>query len=161
NVYLCPQDTPPERVKELLLLKLAEEGLGSTESLPIPVTTLLDKWLLWVKMNRSPASFAIRRYTAEAFGSWLKKRGKETMSVTDLTPFVVTEWMASHGGAPNAQRTHLSGLKTAFSWAVEQKLIPTSPLRDLKMPKLVTRGDDMFLPEQIITLLLSACHKEE
>ena len=54
----------------------------------------------------------------------------------------------------NHKRNLIRAVKAAFRWAEEEEYIERSPLRGVKVPAAVPRGDDAYLlPEQWIQLI--------
>jgi integrase len=126
--------------------------LTSGEELPkaqnLPVATLCDLFLDYSQAHHSAGAYeSYRRFLqsfCDAYG---------TLSAGDIKPFHVTRWLDSHKTWQGARRHAVISIKRAFSWGEQQGLIPGSPIRSLKVPR-VRRRERVLTPDER-TLILS------
>jgi integrase len=62
-----------------------------------------------------------------------------TLRVRDLLPFHLTQWLNSRELNVTTRRGAISAVKRALAWAVDEGLIPASPLAKVKRPKAKRR----------------------
>jgi integrase len=69
-----------------------------------------------------------------------------TLRVEDLKPFHVSRWLDSHRAWNGTRRGAIVAVKRAFNWAVDEGLIPVSPVKSVKKPP--QRARERFLTQE-------------
>lgn len=77
-----------------------------------------------------------------------------TLRYSRLRKQHVRDWLKTTGYNPTSQNKALGVLKRAFNWAVEEELIPKSPIAHIRKPKPVVR--DRTLSEEERRLIFSS-----
>jgi integrase len=132
------------------------------------VVDLVQKFTDWHKTNSADRTYDFYFTPLESFLGSLSPR----MKVADLKPHHLTEWIETRKMAKqskkvkgtqnehrtvvtarpigqNRRRNLIRAVKAAFKWAEEQEYIARSPLKNVKVPAAIPRGDDAYLmPEQ-------------
>ena len=100
------------------------------------VNALFEKFLDDLKINGSPATYDWYRHFLSSFG-----RRNQSLAVTEITPHDVKEWANKEFGKSSASTRHgaIRAVQRAFNWAVEEELIPYSPVAKIKKPTPNTR----------------------
>ena len=107
-------------------LKAADAPLPESVS----VAAVLDKFLLWVQVNRAEGTFNTYRHVLQSFLDSLRN---PSMEVTRLQPLHVTEWV-NPDWSRSYQNSSITALQRAFKWAVVQGYIERSPIAVLEKP---------------------------
>jgi integrase len=110
--------------------ELASARTRAPESTSARVADIIEAFLAWAKLHLSDQT--LHNYTwygqlfAEAFGY---------LAVAELRPIHVTRWVDAHCWGPTTEYNARRSVKRAFSWACEQGILATNPLRGMKSPK--------------------------
>jgi len=99
----------------------------------ILVAVLADQFLDWVHLNLNCYDWC--RQFLQQFATACGH-----LSVSELKPFHVSQWLATKSTWGPSTRCRVIGLlKQVFNWGIEQGLISSNPLRSLKKPKAQRR----------------------
>lgn len=91
-----------------------------------------------------PKSTQNFRYASAAFLADFSGR-----SVASISGKEITLWLNKNYGNPSTRAAVLRTLRPAFSYAVQQELIPSSPFQRVVKPRVVHRDSiDVFTPEE-------------
>jgi integrase len=109
------------------------------------VATLLERFLLWVKANRSEGTLTIYN---ERLQSFLDSLTNQLLTVADFRPHHVQAWVDSHAAswADGTKRGRIMAVQTAMKWAKRQGYIAASPIEDLDKPG-AGRRENPVMPE--------------
>ena len=126
---------------------MAEVGRGVPLVPPQPtsrlVVDLIDLFLEWVQRQRSPDTYEWYRYRLQRFAERYPK-----LSVDELRPFHVQEWVDSYKLSVTSRRNYLRTVKRCLHWATRQGHIEKSPIDTLEIPsgerKEVLISDEQF-----------------
>jgi integrase len=96
------------------------------------VDLVLEEYMRWVEVNRSPASFDLHKRLLHQFGKSIPR----TLAVDNVKPFHVTRVMDAKAAdwSPTTRRTFASAVQRAFNWALDQGLIDRNPIQKLAKP---------------------------
>jgi integrase len=119
----------------------------------IPSGTILEifeVFMDWVQANRAQGTYDYYRIRIDYF---IKAVGN--MPVRDLKSYHVQNWLDKQSWSDSYKAGIVASLKYAFSWAVGQGYLQSSPLQGLKKPP-VGRRDQLITPQEFETLLSHA-----
>lgn len=105
-----------------------------------------------------PARFLVREEGKPALKPTASDRihpGYGRVPVCELKPLHVDKWLQAHPKWKGGRRTRIQALKRAFNYGVECGLIPASPLKGYKTPKVIGRTT-YLTPEQETALIENA-----
>jgi site-specific recombinase XerD len=151
---------PSKRQAELVLAKRKvdiREGkyFPTSKGLKWTYGQLLDRYLEYAKVAKKASTYETDTYWAkhlrQAFGN---------LSLKDVTPDKVATYLENKladGMKPATVAHHLALLKHSFTMAVKWELLPTNPLRDVRLPVKVNNARLRYLSPEEITRLLAAC----
>lgn len=108
-----------------ILPPAAEASTAPLQPIPpvqaLPLSLLVDRHLEWVRNNRSPSTFEVRRHFLNQF-----RRYVGDILVVEINRLMLENfytWARKQRGAgPNAGNAHLRHVKTMFLWAEEMGL---------------------------------------
>jgi integrase len=106
------------------------------------VVTTLDLFLDWCEKNRA-------RRTYEWYFNYLQSFVKAipvALTIADLKPFHVQQWVDSHAGWLTGKRGAIISMQRALNWAAKQGHIETSPIRHMEKPAQGKR-EQLITPE--------------
>ncbi len=138
------RDAAFERYHELMTDFRRRGHIAPTSpSPPLFVVEVIDKFLDWVHIHRSPDTFEWYRYRLQRFAE--KHR---TLTISDLRPYHVQEWVDGYRLSQTSRRNYLRTMKRCMQWALRQGYIEKHPLQDLEVPagerRETTVSDDEF-----------------
>jgi integrase len=116
---------------------------------------LLDRYLEYAKVTKKPSTYETDTYWAKhlraAFGSMRLKE----VSAEKVTTYL--ENKLADGLKPATVAHHLALLKHSFTMAVKWGLLPSNPLRDVRLPVKVNNARSRYLTPEEIERLLAVC----
>lgn len=128
-------------------------GDSSAKKSGIQIATLCDLFLDFSKSQHKLLTYKNYRNILQQF---CKQFG--SLEVGALKPFHVSHWVEEQPGWTGMKRNAVIVIKRAFSWAEQQELIATSPLRNLTPQRGKSRQRVLTAEEQ--TLILSQLRDE-
>ncbi|HEV3146136.1 MAG TPA: tyrosine-type recombinase/integrase, partial [Gemmataceae bacterium] len=109
---------------------MAEDPVSVSTTVQMLCCTVCDLFLQHSEKHHEPDTFRWYKSFLEDFCSTYPR-----LAVADLKPFHVNRWLDQHDGWGQGSRRHaIICVKRAFSWADDEGLISTSPIRKLKKP---------------------------
>ncbi len=124
--------------------RLMAEGPGE---LPKPaalqVATLCDLFLEFSHNNHAASTYENYRSFLQSFCDV-----EGTRLAADLLPIHVTQWLSANPNWKGAKRHAIIAIKSAYSWAKEQGILPANPLRDYKTGQSKARTRVLSKDEQ-------------
>jgi integrase len=106
------------------------------------VKELIRRFLDYHETNSEPGTHRFYSKALDSFCRYLNP----SMRVSELKPFHVTQWIdAIIPRSDNYKRNLIRAVKACFRWAKDQEYIEHSPIRSLKVPSAVSRGDEAYL----------------
>jgi integrase len=105
-----------------------------TESSDARVADIIDAFLAWTKIHRSPT-------TNRNYISYGQKFSEASgyLKATEVRPVHVTRWVDSHKWNQTTERNARRSIFRAFVWAVEEGLLSSNPLSGMRSPGALTR----------------------
>lgn len=124
-------------------------ALASATSTTQLVVVLCDRFLEWVQLHRSAATY-------QWYWWWLQSfvRRNPELTIDELRPYHVQEWVDGQDIAPTTQRNCIRAVKRSIKWAHRQGYIDANPLADLEAPSPGRR--EVLITGEEYALLLSA-----
>lgn len=114
------------------------------------VVEVVDKFVLWVRDNRSKATADIAQ---ERLQSFVKHLADKSVTVADLTIECVEQWAS--GVSQTTRRNRIGAIQAALRWAVDRSMIAPSPILKLRKPTAARREN--HLDETEYDAALEAC----
>ena len=148
-------------------LKHLSTGSKSYTQLAIPLKRLIEGFLLSCKVeNKSPDTISFYKNILDKFQWFLGKYGVDTIDATSIRQFLVylkdspNRWdskntRANRPVSPITVRSYYSGLSALFTWSMEEELIETNPMANVKKPQLPHKTVKGLEPD-IINMLLNS-----
>ena len=96
----------------------------------VSIATLCDLFLDFSEANHSSAAYANYKHFLQVF---CNSYGR--LSAGDIKPFHISRWIDGKKSWTGAKRHAIITVKRLFSWAEQQGLIQSNPLRLLKVPR--------------------------
>jgi integrase len=132
-----------QQAKQALLEMLAKASYSPAgKTTPqLAVWELCEQFLDWVKIHRSPKTFADYH---DGLSHWVKLHGKRR--ARDIRPLDLEQWKAAlvkAGKKPCTVNHAIIAVQTCWNWAVRNELLPSNPLG--KVEKLFTEGRQRVL----------------
>ena len=131
--------------------------IASTRSLPKPignspqVAMLLDRFLQNLDLTANERQ--TYKWYEWRLQSFLDSLADQAITVNQLKPFHLTEWLQAHPTwGSSMRRSAIRAVQRAMKWALEEGLIEKSPVAHVKKPPQ-GRRDFVFTPEQQRQLL--------
>lgn len=110
-----------------------EQSNGSPQTTVVKI--ILDKFLDWVHMNRSPETYVSYKKRILSFTEYLQSVGLSAITVEGLKRLHITEWVDSHPNwNPGMRRGMMGAVQRALNWAVDWDIIDRSPIAKLEKP---------------------------
>src|SRR5207302_10476197 len=92
------------------------------------VAEVLDKYLEWCQQNRAKRTYDWYRDYIQGFLDSLPDPA--TMTVAELKPFRVIEWVDGHTDwSPTSRRDAIIAIQRPFNWAAELGYVAVSPIK--------------------------------
>jgi integrase len=106
------------------------------------VYVIFDKYLDGCKKHRSAGTYG---WYADHIQNFLDSlENAAALTVAQLKPFHIIEWVDSHGGWSNAsKRGAIIALQRPFNWAEEMGYVTVSPIKRIKRPQAERRDNPM------------------
>lgn len=161
-----PEDAPPPRKHKgkwnaptLIVQKfhslMAAPDTPASNVVAIPagptVAEILDKHLDWCQKHRAARTFEWYRDHTQGFLDSLTDPAH--MTVSELKPFNVIEWVDKHPDWSNAyRRGAIVAIQRPFNWAEELGYIAVSPIKKIKKPQ-PQRRDNPLTPGDFATVV--------
>jgi integrase len=119
-----------QKFHELMAVKpVAPEGPAAR------VADVVDAFLAWSKVHRSAETNRNYVWYGQSFSDH-----SGFVKASELRPFHVTRWVDERGWKSTTERNARRSITRAFSWAVEQGILPKNPLQGMKCPRARTRA---------------------
>lgn len=126
QINLGPDREVAFRMYHQLMSQTNRKGHGASEFL----VDIVDSFLEWVSRNRSPDTYEWYRYRLQRFVERYPK-----LTVRDLRPFHVQEWVDSYPGlSKTSRRNYFRSVKRCMKWAMQQGYISENPVAYLEVP---------------------------
>ncbi|MFC1984517.1 tyrosine-type recombinase/integrase [Chloroflexota bacterium] len=166
---------PSSSTKEVNTANTSSNYLSTSSNsymrLAIPLERLIEGFLLSCKVeNKSPATISFYKNILDKFQWYLDKYCIDTIDATAIRKFLVylkdtpNRWDSSNTRAnrpvaPITVRSYYSGLSALFTWSMEEELIETNPMANVKKPQLPHKTVKGLEPDIIHKLLNSITNK--
>jgi integrase len=106
------------------------------------VVEVVRRFLDYHKTNSAPGTLGFYCKALDSFSRYINP----TMRVSEIKPYHVTQWIDTiKPRSDNYKRNLIRAVKTCFKWAEDQEYIEQSPIRNIKVPPAVSRGDEAYL----------------
>lgn len=120
------------------------------------VACVLDRFLDWTKQHRAPSTYDWYLAHCQSFAKTLP----ENLSVEELKPYHVQQWVDSHDRwADGHKRGGMMAVQRAFNWAEKLGYLERSPIRYLEKPKAGRR--DAIVTVEEFPEVLAAIRRDE
>jgi integrase len=135
---------------------MAERRKGVVKSDDV-LATVLNRHLVWVRGNRSPATFKKKLRHLRSFGQYIGPK----LKVSELKAFHVQRWIDQEydGRSDTYRHIAISELQIALNWAVGLQYIAENPI--VKMPKPEAAMREVFVPAEQWPEILAAIPDRE
>ena len=152
------KDAAFQRYHEIMAAGIQPEDLDSTiashASSP-KVADLFDRYLDWLKSNRTPETFEWYRHRLQRFVDFYPE-----LTLAELKPFHVQQWVDSiEGLATTTKRNYFRSVKRSIHWARTMGHIDHNPIEYLSAPS--GEAKDVYIPEAEFELLLKHTRDEQ
>ena len=151
KVKVADKSVPYRRANQIFAERFGDSIAGGAS-----VGKFFDKYLEFVKQNRSPGTFKwYKLYLRGLYDSL--PRG---LIVDNLTPYHVQSWLDTKTEwNNNTKNAAVRGIYRAFNWGVKQRLIHRNPIEGLERPPRTPR-DVVITPEQYQEILDNVTDEE-
>ena len=128
---------------------------------PVPradfVAAIIDRFLDWVQKNRAPDTYVWYQSRLQLFVTRYPD-----LTVEELRPIHVQEWIDSVGGLPGTKRNYARTIQRAMRWAAQMRCIEVNPIADFQKPRGGTRTTVLSREEfaELLSLVRSGDFKE-
>lgn len=157
---LGPDEREAHRRYHALMAKAdVPEPPPPPESSALTVLEVLDRYLAWVEVHRSPDTY---RWYNDRLQAFLDFKSNKELLVKDMRPFHVQEWVDAMPHKSGTRRNYVRSVKRAFRWAEEQGIVDRSPVAYLKKPA-AGRRDNVISPElhqRLLALTKPQCFRD-
>ena len=118
---------------------------------------ILDRYLGWVHKHRAGSTYENYRRRIQSFVTHLKIQGQLTLTVDELTPMHIQEWVDSHSNwSDGMKRGMMIVVQGALIWAARMGLLKSvgnlSPIAKLEKPSAGKRDRVISLNEYDLIL---------
>jgi integrase len=150
--------TPPNEIQDAYHKVMAGAGLSGRpsavpEAASLTVVEVLDYFLDWCRIHRSPETYRCYTERLQSFTDYLKAQSLSSLTVEELRPFHVREWADSHADwNPGMKRGRMAAAQRAFNLAVEEGKIDRSPIAKITKPP-AGRRENVVTPAEFAKLL--------
>lgn len=118
----------------------------------IQVSEVLDAFLAWCQQHRASRTYDWHKSRCDGFWQFLKSKNLNFLTVDELKPFHLDDWIAEHPTwNPGMRRGAMLSVQRAFNWAVKRGTIPSSPIAHLEKPPQGKR-ENVITPEMFRTI---------
>lgn len=118
--------TEAQRAFHALMSKPARSPVRYPDS----VAAIIDRFLDWVQKNRAADTYVWYQSRLQHFVTRYRD-----LTVEDLRPIHVQEWIDSIDGAPGTKRNYARTIQRAMRWAAQMGCIEVNPIADFQKPK--------------------------
>lgn len=95
------------------------------------VYNVMNRYLIWLKENRSEGTYDLRRRYLRKFAKYIGKSKR----MSQLKKHHVQSWVEQdYAGKAKSQNNCITSLNVAFNWAVELEYIDRNPIARMKKP---------------------------
>ena len=106
------------------------------------------------ELNRAPLTVEAYLRDISQFSDWLGSHNQmqENIDFSLVTAGDVRSWLASlsrNAESPRTVRRKAQSLRALFRWMLKEKIISSSPMRDIPLPKLSKPLPDFIKPQEI------------
>lgn len=123
-----------KKLAEQKFHELAAVRRRAPESPTAKVADVIEAFLAWVKVHRSPET--VRNYVW--YGQLFAEHAGFLLA-SDLKPIHVTRFVDEHKWKGTTERNARRSVYRVFSWAAEEGVLPRNPLHGMKCPGAATR----------------------
>lgn len=100
------------------------------------VVGIIQRFMRHVRAELAEDTIEWYRYRLQRFVDHLASQNLDGLTVAELRPHHVREWVNSCGKlSPGSKRNLIRAVQRCFNWAAEDRLIPFSPIAAMKQPK--------------------------
>ncbi len=134
-----------------------------TRNAPLSLVEAVEAFILDGMARRlSPYTLGIYREKLTHFTTWAATQQIETIAQVDARALrLYLIHLAETGHNPGGQHTHARILRAWLNFLEAEGLIPESPMRRVKMPKLPKPIPDVLTREEVRALLAAAEHSRD
>jgi integrase len=143
------RDAAFEQYRDLMATPAARPATVLPASAGQLVVVLCDKFLDWVERHRSPGTYQWYWWRLQSFA-----RRYPDLTIENLKPFHVQEWVDAQNIAPTTQRNCIRAVKRSIKWAHRQGYIELNPLSEMEAPSAERR--EVLITDNEYALLLDA-----
>ncbi len=112
----------------------------------------LDFFLVTI---RNPNTRAAYGYATGAFFNWCQER---RVTLSQVTPMVVSAYIEHHPGSPLTIKQHLAAIRCLFDHLATGGIVPFNPAAPVKGPRYkLTKGKTPVLDQDEAVAMLAAC----
>ncbi len=141
------RDAAFAQYRDLMAAPKPAPATAITASAGQPVVILCDKFMDWVERHRSAGTYQWYWWRLQSFA-----RRYPDLTVDELKPFHVQEWVDAQAIAPTTQRNCIRAVKRSLKWAQRQGYIEANPLSEMEAPS-PERREVLITDEQYAQLL--------
>lgn len=117
------------------------------------VSEVIDAFLDWCKENRAERTYVWHQDRCNSFWQFLKARNLNYLTVDELRPFHVEDWVAEHPTwNPGMRRGAMLSVQAAFTRAIKRGKLQSSPIAHLEKPPQGKR-ENVITPEMYQKIL--------
>ena len=138
-------------IQDSLDRKYELEKFGIYDPVQINVETLKDKWLYFIRNDKSQSWWTSNQYKIDRFNQQFKSRSVLSITTKDLNSYIGE---LKDEFAPNTVLNHLKPIRQMFNFAVSNSYIERNPLDNalLPPPKIINKREP--LPSDVILKIL-------
>lgn len=115
---------------------------------------MLRKFLNYLshELNRAPLTVEAYQLDIGQFQEWLAPGNPDSVDFRSVTTSDVRAWLSSiakEGDTPRTLRRKIISLRSLFKWMVKEKIIDTSPVSNIPLPKIPKPLPDLIKASEI------------
>lgn len=143
----------------------ARRAFHALMSKPVPkpvqradtVAAVVDRFLDWVQKNRAPDTYVWYQSRLQLFVT-----RHPDLTVEELRPIHVQEWIDSVHGSPGTKRNYARTIQRAMRWAAQMGCIDVNPIAGFQKPKGGVRSTVLSSEDfaELLSLIRSSDFKE-
>ncbi len=133
----------PNSILEAFYRLMAEDPASQPKPALMQAAALCDQFLDFSQKNHSQRTYQNYRYFLQSFCNVFG-----AILATSLLPLHITKWLATNPNWKGAKRHAIIAIKSAFSWAKKQGILPSNPLAGIKAGKPNARTRVLSKAEQ-------------
>lgn len=132
--------------------RLMSEKPRAPDAATARVVDIVDAFLVWSKTHLAPKTHALYKWYGQKMSEFCGDK-----LARELTPNTITNWIEKHGWGQVAECHARRASHRFFSWAAQEKLLPSNPLAGMRRPKPEPRR--VFVTDDEYRALLRASDK--